>query len=50
MSDNDTDEMITYKIDELKKSNKKNINTVRKRAEQVEVLKGQNCKNIYYEY
>ena len=36
-SDNDTDEMITYETDELKKSNRKNINTAKK---------GQNCKNI----
>ena len=32
-SDNDTDVMITYKTDELKKSNRKNVNTVKKRAE-----------------
>ena len=31
-SDNDTDEKITYETDELKKSNRKNINTVRKKG------------------
>ena len=31
-SDNDTDEMITYETDELKKSNRKNINTVQKKG------------------
>ena len=31
-SDNDTDEMITYKTDELKKSNRKNINTAKKKG------------------
>ena len=31
-SDNDTDEMITYETDELKKSNRKNINTVKKKG------------------
>ena len=30
--DKDTDEMITYKTDELKKSNRKNINTVKKKG------------------
>ena len=30
-SDNDTDDMIIYKTDELKKSNRKNSNTLRKR-------------------
>ena len=30
-SDNDTDEMITYETDELKKSNRKNINTAQKK-------------------
>ena len=29
-SDNDTDEMITYETDELKKSNRKSINTAQK--------------------
>ena len=28
ISDNDTDATITYETDELKKSNRKNINTV----------------------
>ena len=41
-SDNDTDEMIIYKTDELKKSNRKNVNTVKK--------KGRMTKNIYCEY
>ena len=36
--------MITYKTDELKKSNRKNINTVRKRAENIEVKKGRTAK------
>ena len=31
-NDNDTDEMITYETDKLKKSNRKNINTVRKKG------------------
>ena len=31
-SDNDTDETITYETDELKKSNRKNINTAKKKA------------------
>ena len=31
-SDNDTDEMITYETDELKKSNRKNINTAQKKG------------------
>ena len=31
-SDNDTDEMITYETDELKKSNRKNINTAKKKG------------------
>ena len=32
MSDNDTDETITYETDELKKSNRKNSNTARKKG------------------
>ena len=43
-NDNDTDETITYKTDELKNSNRKNINTVRKRAENIEVKKGRTAK------
>ena len=31
-SDNDTDETITYETDELKKSNRKNVNTVKKKG------------------
>ena len=31
-SDNDTDKMITYETDELKKSNRKNINTAQKKG------------------
>ena len=31
-SDNDTDETVTYETDELKKSNRKNINTVKKKG------------------
>ena len=31
-SDNDTDEMITYEPDQLKKSNRKNINTARRKG------------------
>ena len=31
-NDNDTDEMITYETDELKKSSRKNINTARKKG------------------
>ena len=31
-SDNDTDEMITYETDELKMSNRKNINTASKKS------------------
>ena len=31
-SDNDTDEMITYETDELKRSNRKNINTAKKKG------------------
>ena len=36
--------MITYETDELKKSNRKNINTARKRAENIEVKKGRTAK------
>ena len=36
--------MIIYKTDELKTSNRKNINTVRKRAKNVEVKKGRTAK------
>ena len=36
--------MITYETDELKKSNRKNINTVRKRAKNIEVKKGRTAK------
>ena len=39
-SDNDTDEMISYETDGLKKYNRKNVNKVKKK----------NSKNIYYEY
>ena len=31
-SDNDTDEMITYETDELRQSNRKNINTASKKS------------------
>ena len=41
-SDNDTDETITSETDELKKSNRKNINTAKK--------KGRTAKTFYYEY
>ena len=34
-SDNDTDETITYETDELKKFNRKNINTARKKGRKV---------------
>ena len=36
--------MITYETDELKKSNRKNINTARKRAENIGVKKGRTAK------
>ena len=36
--------MITYETDELKKSNRKNINTARKRAENIVVNKGRTAK------
>ena len=36
-SDNDTDEMITYETDELKKSNRKNINTVQKKGKTAKI-------------
>ena len=36
--------MITNETDELKKCNRKNINTVRKRAENIEVKKGRTAK------
>ena len=48
-SDNDTDEMISYETDELKKSNRKNINKVRKRAENMEVKREELLK-FSYEY
>ena len=43
-SDNDTDEMSIYKPDEPKTSNRKNINTVRKREKNIEVKKGRTAK------
>ena len=43
-SDNDTDDMIIYKTDELKKSNRKNINTLRKRAKDVKVKQSRMAK------
>ena len=36
-SDNDTDEMITYETDELKKSSKKKVNTVKKKGRTAKV-------------
>ena len=36
--------MITNETDELKKCNRKNINTVRKGAENIEVKKGRTAK------
>ena len=36
-SDNDTDEMITYKTDELKKSNRKNVNTAKKKGRMAKI-------------
>ena len=41
-SDNDTDDMVTYETDELKKSNRKKC--------QYSKEKGKNGKSIYYEY
>ena len=35
-SDNDTDETITYETDELKNSNRKNINTAKKKGKTAE--------------
>ena len=36
-SDNDTDEMITYETDELKKSNRKNVNTAKKKGRMAKI-------------
>ena len=36
-NDNDTDETITYKTDELKRSNRKNINTVKKKGRMTKI-------------
>ena len=44
MSDNDTDETIIYKTDELKKSNRKNINSLGKRAKDMKVKKSRTAK------
>ena len=43
-SDNDTDEMIIYKTDELKKSTRKNINTLGKRAQDMKVKKSRTAE------
>ena len=43
-SDNDTDETIIYKTDELKKSNRKKIKTLRKRAKDMKVKKSRTAK------
>ena len=44
ISDNDTDDMITYETDELKKTNRKKSNALGKRAKNTEVKKGRNVK------
>ena len=36
-SDNDTDETITYETDELKKSNRKNVNTAKKKGRMAKI-------------
>ena len=36
-SDNDTDDTVTYETDELKKSNKKNVNTVKKKGRMAKI-------------
>ena len=36
-SDNDTDDMVTYETDELKKSNRKNVNTVKKKGRMAKI-------------
>ena len=44
ISDNDTDETITYETDELKKTNRKKSNALGKKAKNTEVKKGRNAK------
>ena len=44
ISDNDTDDMITYETDELKKTNRKKSNALGKKAKNTEVKKGRNAK------
>ena len=36
-SDDDTDDMVTYEIDELKKSNRKNVNTAKKKGRMAKI-------------
>ena len=48
-SDNDTDDTIIYKTDELKKTNRDNINTVGQRAKNMKVKQSRTAR-IYYEY
>ena len=43
-SDNDTDEMITFDEDKVKKTYRKDINALRKRAKTVETMKGRTTK------
>ena len=44
ISDNDTDDMITYETDELKKTKRKKSNALGKKAKNTEVKKGRNAK------
>ena len=43
-SDNDTDEMIIYVADKLKKTNRKKSNTLGKRTKNIEVKKSRTAK------
>ena len=43
-SDNDTDEMITFDADKVKKTHRKDIKTLRKRAKTVKTMKSRNTK------
>ena len=49
-SDNDTDEMIIFDVDKLKKTYGKDINVLGKRAKNVKAKKGRTAKKIYYKY
>ena len=46
----DTDEMITFDEEKVKKTYRKDTNALRNRAKTVKNQEGQNCKNVYYKY